>query len=92
MPQNNWEEKLREYFNAEYSPASQQTSISKTLEGLYQFLVSKFSSLIEQTRKEQREKMRKNIGMLRQWLNERPNKNLVTNDEIEYWLYEEKQL
>lgn len=30
------------------------------------------------------------IGMLRQWLNERGSKKLVTNKEIEHWLFEQE--
>lgn len=32
------------------------------------------------------EKIRQNIGMLRQWLDERTSKELITNEEIEHWL------
>ena len=40
----------------------------------------------EDERKKERERIKGNVGMLRQWLNERPKDVLVTNKEIELWL------
>lgn len=40
-------------------------------------------------REKERERMKKNIGMLRQWLNEdriTDTRKLVSNEDIEYWL------
>ena len=33
-----------------------------------------------------KEEWRKNVGLLRQWLNEKPNDRLVTNEDIMEWL------
>lgn len=33
------------------------------------------------------EDIKKNIGFLRQWLNEKPKDRLVTNKDIEKWLF-----
>ena len=35
----------------------------------------------------QRQKIENNIGFLRQWLNETPKDRLVTNKDIEEWLF-----
>ncbi len=40
-------------------------------------------------RQEGIEEAKKNVGQLRQWLNERNSKELITNKEIEYWLFDE---
>ncbi len=34
------------------------------------------------------EEVRKNVGFLRQWINEKPKDMLVTNENIEYWLFD----
>lgn len=45
--------------------------------------------IIEQIRKEEREKILQNVGRLRQWLNEdhiTDPKKMVTNEQIMHWL------
>ena len=34
----------------------------------------------------ERDRIKKNIGFLRQWLNEKPP-GLITNEDIEHWLF-----
>ena len=46
--------------------------------------------LISQARKEDKKKLKKNIGQLRQWLNERGSRDLITNEELEVWLFEKR--
>lgn len=43
-------------------------------------------SKIDEAVKEERERQQKNIGLLRQYLNERTSKELITNEEIETFL------
>ena len=38
--------------------------------------------------KAERKRTEANIGFLRQWLNEKPEKMLVTNEDIEEWLFD----
>jgi hypothetical protein len=48
--------------------------------------------LFQEGQKAERELIRNNIGFLRQWLNERTQKEserLVTNKDIETWLFPE---
>jgi len=47
------------------------------------FIKYDFSKALEQ----ERIKIKKNIGFLRQWLNEKPEDRLVTNKDIEEWLF-----
>lgn len=44
------------------------------------------ASFISQTLLTEREMINSNIGMLRQWLNEKPDDRLVTNEDIKHWL------
>lgn len=48
-------------------------------------LKSFISSLLQS----ERAKIMGNIGMLRQWLNEKPADRLVTNEDIETWLFDD---
>ena len=36
--------------------------------------------------KEEKARLKRNIGLLRQWLNEKTNTNLITNNELEEFL------
>lgn len=45
-----------------------------------------FESKLEEVRGEEIQKIKNNIGFLRQWINEKPNNKLVTNHDIEEWL------
>lgn len=47
-----------------------------------QFLSSSLRKIAE----ERDEEIKKRIGMLRQWLNER-QEGLLTNEDLEYWLF-----
>ena len=49
--------------------------------------VEEIFNLMKQARRETLEKVEANIGFLRQWLNEKPKDRLVTNKDIEYWLF-----
>lgn len=49
--------------------------------------MDEIEAFIERTLQAQREEMVNNIGMLRQWLNERPaNSPLLTNEDLKHWL------
>lgn len=41
---------------------------------------------IHQAKQEERERIKQNIGQLRQWLNERTEDRLITNEDIETFL------
>lgn len=50
--------------------------------------------LISQAKQQAREDITKNVGMLRQWLNEEcitDNKRLVSNEDILHWLTPQKE-
>jgi len=42
----------------------------------------------KQTKSDYRDLIKKNIGKLRQWINERPQDMPVTNGDIEEWLFD----
>ena len=62
----------------------------KTWEDQHKIIKSFISSTIQEAWEEEREKIKQNIGFLRQWLNEKPESLLVTNEHIELWLFDEK--
>lgn len=43
--------------------------------------------MLEEARVEERNKIKQNIGLLRQWLNEKPIGLMMTNKMIEEWLF-----
>lgn len=44
------------------------------------------NAIIQKAKQEERGRIRKNIGQLRQWLNERTEDRLITNEDIETFL------
>lgn len=56
----------------------------------YDKVVKKYTTLLttqrEEAVKEERERIKGKIGWLRQWLNEKPADEMVTNKHIEHWL------
>ena len=53
---------------------------------LKHFISSHLQKTYEVAEKAGYEKCKRNIGQLRQWLNEKDPNKLVTNEDIEYWL------
>ena len=42
--------------------------------------------IVKRAKQEERERIKQNIGQLRQWLNERTEDRLITNEDIETFL------
>lgn len=64
-------------------------SILEKIPNLVEYLLE---STISQTKQELIEEsnleLKHKIGMLRQWLNERTSRDLITNEDLEVWLLE----
>ena len=65
--------------------SDEKECFSKRVEGRKRFR-DFISKLIHQAKQEERERIKKNIGQLRQWLNERTEDRLITNEDIETFL------
>jgi len=50
-----------------------------------------YETILEKARKEVKEEIKGNIGLLRQYINELPQGTLITNENISYILFNEKQ-
>ena len=54
---------------------------------LHELLEQHLADELARARKEERERIKANIGLLRQWLNERlEHDRLLTNEDLETWL------
>ena len=62
---------------------------SKCYLELYNFVVSQKKEATQRAREESKNEIRKNVGMLRQWLNEDriTDKKMVTNEDLELFLF-----
>jgi hypothetical protein len=48
---------------------------------------SQIKKMIRKAKLEEKNRIKINIGFLRQWINEKPSNLLVTNEHIEEWLF-----
>lgn len=53
----------------------------EVIENIKSFILTE----LQRTREQEREKLKRNIGLLMRWLNEKPER-LITNEQIEKWL------
>lgn len=60
--------------------------LDKLLSELGSGKILSLKDFIAHERKLAQDEIIKNIGMLRQWLNEKPKDMLVTNEQIKHWL------
>jgi len=63
-----------------------ELSISNAIKEILDITEKEISKALKQQREEERKELKKNIGALRQYLNERMSEKLITNDEIETFI------
>ena len=78
------DERILKEFNEKFYSIPDKTCLWHRNQDLREFIVSALLS----ARAEERKRIQKNIGMLRQWLNEKDKELLVTNEMIEMWLFQ----